>query len=130
MNAVAALSANPSSVNAGAGLCDVGAAVALGRSFVASGPGDDDARGTGVAYGEADSESGAAEGVPGVGCASGDAVAVALGVGVGGAGAGFVAGACFAAGGWAEGCAGDGAGGAADDADGGVVCVALGDGLA
>jgi hypothetical protein len=99
MNAVAALSANPSSVNAGAGLCDVGAAVALGRSFVASGSGDDDARGTGVAYGEADSESGAAGGVPGVGWASGDAVGGALGVGLGGAGAGFTAGGCFTAGG-------------------------------
>jgi hypothetical protein len=49
MNAVAALSANPSSVNAGAGLWDVWVAAALGARFVASGPGDDDARGTDVA---------------------------------------------------------------------------------
>ncbi|HEY9451006.1 MAG TPA: hypothetical protein VIQ60_14745, partial [Gemmatimonadaceae bacterium] len=93
MNAVAALSTNPSSVNAGAGLWGVWVVAALGRSFVASGAGDDDGRGTDVAYGEADSVDGSSEGALGVGCASGDAV----GVGLGAAGAGF------AAGGWALG---------------------------
>lgn len=96
MNAAAALSTNPSSVNAGAGLWGVWVVAALGRSFVASGAGDDDGRGSDVACGEAASEDGASEGSLGVGCASGEAV----GVGLGAAGAGF------AAGGWAVGGAG------------------------